>query len=95
LRSANIKLDYSEKPTNLTGDERHSVQLVPPPLRNQNVIMFLIVLISLHALVVSMFDNVLHILLVHSVCDVPEEGTLRQSLVFTWFWQVLPEVVVF
>ena len=93
--SANIKLDYSEKSTKLTGDKGHCVQLLPPRIRNHNVLVVLFVLTSLHALVVSMFDKVLHIISVQSVCDVPEEGTFRQSVVFTWVWHVLPEVVVF
>ena len=75
--SAYIKLVNSEKLTKLTGDKRHCVQLFPPPLRNHNVFMLFFVLIGLHALVVRMLDKVLHIIPVQSMCDVPEEGSLR------------------
>ena len=88
-------MNYSEKPTKLTGDKRHCVQLLPPRLRNLNELLLLIVLTSRHALLVSMCDTVHHIRPVQSVCDVPEEGAFRQPAVFTWIWHVLLEVVVF
>jgi len=70
------------------------VQLLPPRLRNHNVLVFLIALTRLHALVVGVLDDVLHILPVERVSDVPEKGAVRQSFVFTWLRHVLPEVFV-
>ena len=79
----------------LTRDERHGVQLLPPLLGNLNALISFIAFATCHALLVSMLDEVFHILTVQSMCYVPEEGTVRQSSFTTWVWEVFFEVTVF
>ena len=87
-------MNYSENWTELTGNKRHFIQLLPPRLRNHDVLVFLLTLTSLHALVVGVLDDILYVLSVKRVSDVKEKGAVRQSGVFTGLRHVLPEVIV-
>ena len=56
----------------LTADEWHRVQFVPPRVCNFDGFAVVEIFLGLHALLVGMRNEVLHVLVLHRVRDIPE-----------------------
>ena len=66
---------------NLTGDERHLVQLWPPLVRDFNAIIVFFIFSCFHTEVVRVLDDVLHVIVMNSIEYIPKVRALRHSTI--------------